>query len=361
MNTIRIRQSHFLLLSATVILVIFIAYREITKHSEKKIIMEQKQAVKFNQSLSRMLVDSLSENWNFHPKFMNDEISTSKAAKPTEPIIPHIFHQVWDTNLVPQRYGEWMMSWKSIHPEWEHWFWTLDDVRELVAKHYPDHLVLYDSYPGAIFRADVMRYFVLHHFGGIYVDLDMNAILPLDDWTFHYECVVSEECYEHTYVIRELPSPNILNGFIACQPNHPFLKRAIDSLLESSRHDFGDWLYSTGPFFLNGVLEKYKISPPDGKAVTVVPPRYFFPTYDKSESDTIAGRCYPSKIRSLPPKGQLVCRELMVRSFKNEVGPFAYTDHHWVHAYMFDRTWKEANVEYVFQMVPDMRSPLTKF
>ena len=30
----------------------------------------------------------------------------------------------------------------------------------------------FDGYPYPIQRADAIRYFVLHHFGGIYIDLD---------------------------------------------------------------------------------------------------------------------------------------------------------------------------------------------
>jgi mannosyltransferase OCH1-like enzyme len=37
---------------------------------------------------------------------------------------------------------------------------------------YPWFLETFDGYPYPIQRADAIRYFVLHHFGGIYIDLD---------------------------------------------------------------------------------------------------------------------------------------------------------------------------------------------
>ena len=42
----------------------------------------------------------------------------------------------------------------------------------LIVARYPWFLETYDGYPYPIQRADSIRYFVLHHFGGIYIDLD---------------------------------------------------------------------------------------------------------------------------------------------------------------------------------------------
>ncbi len=50
--------------------------------------------------------------------------------------------------------------------------WTDKKAREFIADEYPWFLETFDSYPYPIQRADTIRYFVLHHFGGIYIDLD---------------------------------------------------------------------------------------------------------------------------------------------------------------------------------------------
>lgn len=46
---------------------------------------------------------------------------------------------------------------------------------------------MYDSYKYPIQRADSIRYFILHHFGGIYMDLDIGCRRRMDgllqgDW-----------------------------------------------------------------------------------------------------------------------------------------------------------------------------------
>ncbi len=47
-------------------------------------------------------------------------------------------------------------------------------------EHYPWFLPTYLSYPYTIQRVDVLRYFILHHYGGIYIDLDMGCRHRLD-------------------------------------------------------------------------------------------------------------------------------------------------------------------------------------
>ena len=50
--------------------------------------------------------------------------------------------------------------------------WTDEKSRELIVAEYPWFLETFDGYAHPIQRADAIRYFVLAHFGGIYIDLD---------------------------------------------------------------------------------------------------------------------------------------------------------------------------------------------
>lgn len=50
--------------------------------------------------------------------------------------------------------------------------WTDASSREFIATEYPWFLEAFDGYKFPIQRADAIRYFVLAHFGGTYIDLD---------------------------------------------------------------------------------------------------------------------------------------------------------------------------------------------
>jgi mannosyltransferase OCH1-like enzyme len=45
-------------------------------------------------------------------------------------------------------------------------------ARSFIATHYPWFLATFEGYTYPIQRADSIRYFVLYHYGGIYIDLD---------------------------------------------------------------------------------------------------------------------------------------------------------------------------------------------
>lgn len=66
--------------------------------------------------------------------------------------------------------------------------WTNEKSREFIANEYPWFLETFDGYKYPIQRADSIRYFVLAHYGGTYIDLDdvciafISLIETLSDW-----------------------------------------------------------------------------------------------------------------------------------------------------------------------------------
>lgn len=57
---------------------------------------------------------------------------------------------------------------------------SLHTPTPLAQEHYPWFLPTYRSYAYAIQRVDVVRYFLLHHYGGLYLDLDVGCKKRLD-------------------------------------------------------------------------------------------------------------------------------------------------------------------------------------
>ena len=68
-----------------------------------------------------------------------------------------------------------------MNPDWQWVFWSDEDNRELIKDAYPWFLPYYDSYEHPIQRADAVRYFYMHHYGGIYLDLDMIPLKPIEE------------------------------------------------------------------------------------------------------------------------------------------------------------------------------------
>ena len=85
-------------------------------------------------------------------------------------------------------------------------------------EHYPWFLPTYLSYPYAIQRVDAIRYFILHREGGVYIDLDMGCLKPLDFLLLHNFTAPM------TYPV------GVSNDIMAAAPGAAFLAHAIRRL-----------------------------------------------------------------------------------------------------------------------------------
>jgi mannosyltransferase OCH1-like enzyme len=95
-------------------------------------------------------------------------------------IIPKIIHQTYKNETIPEVWVEAQQSCIDLHPDYEYILWTNEKSRDFIAAEYPWFLETFDGYKYPIQRADSIRYFVLAHYGGTYIDLDDVRIhLPL--------------------------------------------------------------------------------------------------------------------------------------------------------------------------------------
>lgn len=123
----------------------------------------------------------------------------------------------------------------------------------------------FDGYSYPIQRADTIRYFILAHYGGTYIDLDDVSIPTRKTMVFHSN--IKQGCNRRldpllaypAWVRRTAPT-GISNDAMGSVPQHPFFLRTIEELQKYDRH----WLlpyitvmYSTGPLFLSVIWKEY--------------------------------------------------------------------------------------------------------
>jgi inositol phosphorylceramide mannosyltransferase catalytic subunit len=92
-----------------------------------------------------------------------------------------ILHQMWVGPEMPAQFADWGYELQVMHPDWEYRLWgdgdfgwlhnqdVYDRAEELV----PDHKV------GQL-RSNVARYEILHRYGGVWLDADVEPLRPLD-------------------------------------------------------------------------------------------------------------------------------------------------------------------------------------
>ncbi|KAM0118554.1 CSG1/SUR1-like protein [Aspergillus fumigatus] len=166
-------------------------------------------------------------------------------------IIPKIIHQTYKNETIPEVWREAQQSCKDLHPDYEY------ISREFIKNEYPWFLDTFDGYKYPIQRADTIRYFVLAHFGGTYIDLDDGCNRRLDPLLSY-----------PAWVRRTVPT-GISNDAMGSVPQHPFFLRVIELLKSYDR----SWLlpyitvmYSTGPLFLSVIWKEYMQDKPSEAA-----------------------------------------------------------------------------------------------
>lgn len=179
----------------------------------------------------------------------------SQESKPAG--IPRIIHQIWyqGAAAVPDRYRTYAQGWKDKHPTWEYRLWDHAACRALMAERYPAFLPIWDHYPLNIQRIDAIRYFLLNTHGGIYLDMDMECLKPLDP--------LFEAC---DFLLSQTIQFN--NAAMASSAGHPFWEHVFAGLQATSRrslprglsrHFGGEARYAAetvGPLFFSRMVQE---------------------------------------------------------------------------------------------------------
>ena len=204
-------------------------------------------------------------------------------------MIPRIIHQTWKNDQIPGEWQGFVQSWKKHHPDWEYKLWTNDDGAEFVKRFYPKFASTYFEYPFDIQRADAIRYLVIYHCGGLYVDLDFECLQPFDCLLDTDQLIIGFEPQKH--VLEHAQQELLCNALFASKPGSPFLKAVIDYLTVTDIKSFAhEVLETTGPMMLQKVYEHT-----EKKSVDAHPPSRFYPfVYNAPELLQLAGNSQES-------------------------------------------------------------------
>ena len=172
-------------------------------------------------------------------------------------MIPHIIHQTWKTDKIPDVWKEAVEACKNKHKSYRYILWTDASMKKFVKEEYPEFYKTYISYPNPIQRCDAFRYLVLYKYGGIYIDMDLMCKKSFTD-LLKYDLVL----------VKSANYDTLTNSFIVSTPKNPFMKYLIDNLekYKDSYSIFGKHFHimnSTGPFFINSMAKEYGLKKSD--------------------------------------------------------------------------------------------------
>lgn len=177
-----------------------------------------------------------------------------------------IIHQIW-FNFSKTKKGEkpnnkiqgMIKKCKLLNPDWKYILWTEEMAMKLLKDKYEWFIDTYNKYEFDIQRVDAIRYFILFTFGGFYIDMDVECLVPFTKIIFEYP--------DDLYFVE---SPNcigsdkgISNSIIYSKKGHSFINEILINLEKNSikkwyhiKHSY--IMYSTGPSMINKLIEDWK-------------------------------------------------------------------------------------------------------
>jgi len=171
--------------------------------------------------------------------------------------IPKIIHYVYKTAYIPYQYSAHIKQCMAINKDASFVFWTdLLSYRFMITS-FPEYVELFSSHFAKIADplkvSDLIRYFILLKFGGVYMDLDTRCQKPLDPVFNNNSCILSREPEEQTRILWNMPYL-AMNSFMACTAGHDFFKYLIPTLTKGD----STWVVAhTGPIMLTKIFEQY--------------------------------------------------------------------------------------------------------
>jgi len=138
--------------------------------------------------------------------------------------LPKQVHQMWKTDIVPKKWKRHNNHCKKINPTYKFILWSDGDIEQLFKDYYPWFLPMYYSYPYNISRTDAARYFIIYHYGGVYLDLDIECKVPFGD--------ILTTSTNKNIVLGSTAPFGITNSVFATQQKSELLNRTIQGLVE---------------------------------------------------------------------------------------------------------------------------------
>ena len=172
--------------------------------------------------------------------------------------IPRRIFQTWKVRSpLPAAFELWSSTIKEHNKDYEYVIWDDADNKQFIAEHYPWFIEKYDCYSKEIFRVDAVRYFELFHFGGFYLDLDVECLRPLDRYLIGNDVLVGRMGHDAAF------PDSIPNAIMASKPRQEFWLYVMSRLVAGPTS--GDVEAVTGPKFLKACVDSWNEEASDNR------------------------------------------------------------------------------------------------
>jgi glycosyltransferase involved in cell wall biosynthesis len=193
--------------------------------------------------------------------------------------IPKIIHQLWIGNK-PAPINL-MNTWKEKNKDFEYIFWNEDEFKKRNINFKCQNRI--DEIEEINGKADIIRWEILYHYGGIFIDADSICLEPIDNELLDKKCFAGWEQESIRYGL-------IATGTMGFPKKHPIVKSCIDWIYnnEVSQNKTGHQAWITvGPMLLT---KMYKTG--NFKDLHIFPSYTFLPEHNTGVEYNGHGKIY---------------------------------------------------------------------
>ena len=208
---------------------------------------------------------NLPEGYNYIKVINQNQIY--EFQEKSKPIVHQLFGFLGDTEM-PEMFKK---NQKKIielckERDYDYMLWTPSNVEDIL-KHYPQYRDFYNNLRFNIMRVDILRFLILHLYGGIYLDLDIeicNNFKLFELVKSNFACSQRDLFYEtKKRIFKEIEILQMVK-------NHPMVFTWIDYVIsqikekDAMNNYYEDKkmryvLHTTGPYAFTRFVEKYNI------------------------------------------------------------------------------------------------------
>jgi mannosyltransferase OCH1-like enzyme len=152
----------------------------------------------------------------------------------TSKTIPKVIYLSYKTKNIPEYV---IKNWKKLNPGYEVKLYDNDDCKNFLIEHYTQkHVDIFDFIKDGPIKADFWRVCVLNTYGGVYSDIDVELLVPIDE-------IIEEGV---TFLTCGSFAGGINPHFIMTVKNHPLLLDCLNTYLDMYDNNvkYEYWTYS---------------------------------------------------------------------------------------------------------------------
>jgi hypothetical protein len=162
--------------------------------------------------------------------------------------IPKVIYQCYKDKNIPPIVKE---RWLKLNPDFDYKFYDDNECYQFILEYYGKaYANFFKNIKDGPIRSDFWRICILYQFGGVYADVDIEPLIPIDE-------IVNSDTTLYTCVTAKNLDNNVNPHFIAVEPKNPLILQCINIYMKDRIRRPYSYLGYSITYVMFQVLQSY--------------------------------------------------------------------------------------------------------